>query len=354
MGGKADDAHQLISEQYESSLKSIGPKHAVTAEKGAVLAMTLAAKGDRSGALKAFARAIPILLSSSRQSDSEGTSRAANGTLLKVILNAYIELLSDVEGTEFERHAGVDAAAEAFRIADVVRSSSVQAAFAASSARAAAGNLELADLVRREQDARKQISAMFGLLANALSVSSDQQDAQAIKSLRTRIDNLRNARAALAQEIEGRFPEYAELINPKPATVDRVQQSLHPGEALIATYVSDGKTYVWAVPKDGKAVFHAAQFGRDRIAAVVKDLRRALDLRAATLGDIPTFDVRLSHRLYETLLEPVKSGWNEATSVLVVAHQALGQLPFSVLVTRDAPLPGESGRASFLSACRAS
>jgi CHAT domain-containing protein len=72
---------------------------------------------------------------------------------------------------------------------------------------------------------------------------------------------------------------------------------------------------------------------RERIAAVVDDLREALDPQAATLGDIPPFDVRLSYRLYKVLLAPVRNGWKDARSLLIVAHGALGQLPFSVLVT---------------------
>jgi CHAT domain-containing protein len=154
---------------------------------------------------------------------------------------------------------------------------------------------------------------------------------------------LRGARAALAEEIERRFPEYADLVNPKPATVEKVQRVLRPGEALLATYVTDDKTYVWAVPKSGSVKFAATSLGRDQIRSVVRDLRRALDPKAATLGDIPAFDIRLSHRLYRAMLAPVREGWQSADSLLVVADDALGQLPFSVLVTEQTRLAEESG-----------
>ena len=224
-----------------------------------------------------------------------------------------------------------------------MRSRSVQTALAASGARAAAGDGDLAELVRREQDARKQISAMYGLLGNALSLSTDQQNPASILSLRTRIDSLRGARAALAEEIEQRFPEYAELINPKPATIAKVQASLRTGESLIATYVADDKTYVWAVPKSGKASFAIVKLGKKQIAAAVQDLRAALDPQATTLGEIPPFNVNLSYRLYRALLEPVKDGWKTANSLLIVPHGALGQLPFSTLVTARVALPDEKG-----------
>jgi CHAT domain-containing protein len=97
------------------------------------------------------------------------------------------------------------------------------------------------------------------------------------------------------------------------------------------------------VPKSGAVRFAAAPLGREAVRSVVANLRRALDPNAATLGDIPAFDLGLSHRLYSALLAPVKPGWQGADSMLVVAHDALGQLPFSVLATERTQLAAESG-----------
>ncbi|MHA1108646.1 MAG: CHAT domain-containing protein, partial [Alphaproteobacteria bacterium] len=154
-----------------------------------------------------------------------------------------------------------------------------------------------------------------------------------IAQLRSAIDDLRAARATLMGEIEKRFPDYAAVINPRPATIADAQRSLRPGEALIATYVGEKATYVWAAPKSGQVAFSTVPLGQDRIAAMVRSLRRALDPQAVTLGDIPAFDVAGSQTLYKALLAPVQAGWKDAKSLLVVAHGALGQLPFSVLVT---------------------
>ena len=341
--GRAAEARDIIQKTVDVRRGSLGAKHYSTAEATGLLGVALATLGERAKALARFREALPILISRSRGAESETESSASRELRLGLILEAYIALLADVAGTPIEKSAGIDAPAEAFRVADIARSRSVQTALAASGARAAAGNADLADLVRREQDARKQISALFGLYANALAAPPDQQDRKVQTALRTRIDSLRGARAALAEEIERRFPDYADLINPKPATVAKVQRIMRPGEALIATYVSDDKTYVWGVPKSGRVRFAAAALDRKSIRAVIRDLRRALDPQAATLGNIPAFDLGLSHRLYRALLEPVKDGWRGAKSLLVVADDALGQLPFSVLVTQRTRLADESG-----------
>ena len=341
--GKLREARAAAESLVAILTGRLGPKHADTAEAKGILAVVLAASRDNQKALALFHEAVPNLLARARQSEGEASVRSGRIKRLGMILDAYINLLVNILGSGIEKEYGIDAAAEAFRIADVARSQSVQGALTASGARAAAGNPDLADLVRREQDAQKQIASLFGLLANALSVPPANRIPGVEKSLRSRIDDLRKARAILTEEIERRFPEYADLTNPRPATIAKVQATLRPGEALIATYVSDDKTFVWAVPKSGNVAFAAAPLGRERIAAAVKQLRRSLDPQAATLGDIPAFKPSLSHRLYSALLEPVKAGWKDAKSLLVVSHDALGQLPFSILVTENARLPEESG-----------
>ena len=328
-----EEALPVARGAFEHFRARMGVKHANTALARATLAIALMANGQDEAALEAFRGAIPILLQRSRRSGGENSTQTGRDRRIARTLEAYIRLLSRIRGTATERTAAIDAAAEAFQMAEIVRGQSVQSALAASAARAAARDPDLADLARREQDAVKQISALNGLLADAVSVPLDQQDSKAGEALRARIDSLRAARAALAEEIGRRFPDYTALINPPAATIPQVRAMLRPHEALIATFVSADKTYIWALAKTGKAAFAAVPMGRDRLASAVRRLRLALDPKASTLGEIPQFDVRLAARLYQALLAPLEAGWKDARSLLVVGHRALGQLPFSALVT---------------------
>jgi len=79
----------------------------------------------------------------------------------------------------------------------------------------------------------------------------------------------------------------------------------------------------------------------------MRALRRALDPNAATLGEIPAFNLALSNRLYATLLEPVKAGWTGATELLTVPHGPLEQLPFALLTTAPATVSDAKGEAMF-------
>ena len=344
--GQAEEAVTMLFDAHQRTKNRLGEKHGKTAKWGMLLAMARAETGDKAAALEGFRKVIPVLLSRSRQSDDEDSEEAAADQTLGMVLESYIGLLADVRGTDLEREAGIDAAAEAFRIADVARGRSVQSAVVASGARAAADSPELAELVRGEQDTAKQTATLFALLADVLASPTDQQDAGAVETLRDKIDQLRGARAVMMEEIEARYPEYAELINPKPATVEQARSILRPGEALIATYVGAERTYVWAVPRDGAVVFATAEMGREDLEDTVALLRSALEPNAQTLGDIPDFDVAAAHGLYESLLEPVEAGWKKAKSLLIVAHGPLGYLPPSLLPTAPAAM-GKGDGALF-------
>ena len=326
---------------YERNKSLIGEKHYVTAEALGLLAAPQVVTKDEKSALYNFRDSVPILVSRSRQSQGEQDPKAFRRQRLGLILEAYIHLLSKIRGTSLEREAGFDATAEAFRIADLSRGRSVQSALNASSARANIKDPELANLARREQDAQKQVSVLYGHLANLIRSEPSLSNASATKDIQTRIEDLSSARAALMEEIEGRFPDYAQLINPKPPTIKLAQSALSIGESLISTYVGPDRTYVWAIPHAGEVAFSSVDLGREGVEDSVAWVRAALNPDAETLGDIPEYDLAEAYSLYEKLLKPVEAGWKRAKSLLIVAHGPLGYLPLSLLPTEPASLDSE-------------
>jgi CHAT domain-containing protein len=242
-----------------------------------------------------------------------------------------------------EAKLGIDAAAEAFRIADEARGQLVQKAVSAASARASVDNKELAELVRTEQDSRKRLSAQSGLLAGILATASDQQDLKAVKELRGNISKLQKAVKALLADIKMKFPDYAALLNPQAPGIAEIQAVLQPDEAFVSIYLGRERSYVWALPKIGDLAFHASDLTQEKAAKFVAALRGALNPQVATLGDIPDFDVRVAYKLYQQILQPVEAGWKSAKSILVSTNGALGQLPLTVLPTQKSQLGDGEG-----------
>lgn len=312
-----------------------GPESYSVAETRGVLAMAHAAIGNKRQAIEEFVAALPVLTSDPVHATSNA-GRTTRSLRVNQMLDAYMELLADVQGTPLEAELGLVVADELFRVAGLNRSGTVQQALTAASERAAARDPVLADLVRREQDAAQELSVVLDSLITLSAAPEGQIEPSLQNQLRERAEALRVARIVIAEEIRREFPEFAEIVNPGTATVADVQAVMRLGEALIATYVSKTSTFVWAVPHRGKLAFARVAKGESDLAFDVSYLRGALDVKARTLGDIPPFDLEAAHELYRSILQPVEDGWRDAKSLYIVTDGPLGQLPFMLLPT-DAP-----------------
>jgi CHAT domain-containing protein len=295
--GRIEEAEKQISSTYKQNSKLLGAKHYLTAEALGFRGMVYALQENDQKALKDFSEALPILLAPG------SSAKVSYGSQLrrKIIAESNLGLLAKVHGTDLEKAAGIDASLEAFKLADALSGSAVRGAIGASTVRAAVSSPELADLVRQEQDAQKQLKLLETALTDNLTAPQDQQLPEVIQALKMKIDTL---------------------------------------------YTADDESYVWAIPHEGQATFSAVPLGRGRLSQMVADLRKSLDPKPQTLGDIPEFDTHNAYDLYRQLLMPVERGWKDATDVLIVAHGPLGQLPFAVLPTAPV-LPGADPKVLF-------
>ena len=334
--GQPAEALPLFTRSYEDLRAKLGEGSYATAQARGFMAAAMAALGQSDAALREFSQASPVLIAGGGEEDEE-TGNLARDQKLRLILEAHMTVL-------LKDRPGPDSVAESFRLADAARGRSVQRALAASAVRAAAGNPAVADLARRAQDADKQMSALNGLLANAISARAEDQDAAAIKSLRSRITALREARSDDLKTIAAKFPEYGQMLNPQPLKVADIQSKLRPGEAMVAFYSADDRIYAWAIPASGPAALAVSPMGRQALDATVHHLRDALDLSVNGVDEIPDFDLAAAHGLYASLLKPTEASWGQATTLFVVPHGPLGQLPTALLPTAlpapQKPVPG--------------
>ena len=262
----------------------------ITAQSRGFYAMALAADGQVAKALSEFSGAVPVLLAEARgNASAERGGNIAKQMRLVWVLEAYMKVLMDQRDSPVLKDAGIDAVAEAFRLADAARGSGVQRALAESAARVTPGDPALADLARREQDAEQRFVTLSNLLNRLLSMPLEEQLPKVIGELKRDIEALRINRDKLKQDLSQRFPDYVNLIDPKPPTLAEAQNALGNDEALISIYVGVDRTYVWAVPRSGKAAFASVDMTDARIAQVVAQLRKALDVGAVSLGAFPRF-----------------------------------------------------------------
>ena len=282
--------------------------------------------------------ALPTLLTASDASAKE--EGAVDETRRRqLIVESYFVLLTRVRGTELEKTLGIDATDEAFRMADVAHAQSVHSAIASSSARAASGDAALNELIRQTQDTDQQLTGLSDMLRTTLAAPAAEQDQSVLQALRRDIAQLQQARRTLRTEIERRFPQYAELVNPKPVGITAARGKLRDGDTLVVTYFTGGTGYVWAVPKAGEVTFARMTLPETEVIGLVDELHKAVNSGAASISEIPAFNVAAAHKLYTGVLEPVAKGWRGAKNIIVVPHGALGRMPFSLMVTKAVPQP---------------
>ncbi|MBF0563448.1 MAG: tetratricopeptide repeat protein, partial [Alphaproteobacteria bacterium] len=324
-GGQTTQAVAVLKHGVEFRAIRLGADHPDTAEARGMLAMALANLGDGRAAMAAFREAVPVLLADAAQAQSNdfGERGAGREQRRRQVMEAYVALLVD----------NGESVGEAFRIADAARSQVVQKSLIASAARAGVKDPEMADLVRREQDAEQQGLAQETLLADDLATAPEQRDAARLAALRAQVEALHTARRTLQTEIDRRFPAYANLRNPPPVAITQAQAALREGEALVAILVGTERSFVWAVPHSGAPAFASVPMGRDAVARMVARLRVPMESTASDLGSLPAYDLNEAYHAYQTFLAPVVAGWKGARSLMVVSDKSLGRLPFSMLLT---------------------
>ncbi|WP_419905090.1 CHAT domain-containing protein [Kiloniella sp.] len=325
----------VIEDIYTTALKRLGAKHYKTAEFAALKATYLSKTGKTAEARVLFEDAFKILNARSRRTSNGGESNVLKRLRTIFLMEAYLDLLSE-EIIRAEGPAKDALIALAYKIAATARGQMVAESMSASAVRASFDNPELQELARREQDAQRQIQALYALLADATSKGTSKDE---LTPLRTSIDNLRAARAALFEQIESEFPDYASLINPKAQGPDKLSDKLTQDEAVVSFYFTGSKALVFMARKDQPTRFVEVAITKKELASYVARLRDALEPNAETLGDIPSFDMEASHALYQKLLAPLSNDLAGVKDLYVIPHSDLWQIPLGVLTTAAYELP---------------
>jgi CHAT domain-containing protein len=341
--GKAPQAVSMTGEMLAKTGSRMEKGSTRLAMLTAFNASALQSSGQSSQALGEFKASIPILINQSRNDTENATETIRQTQRMTFLFEGYLASLAE----QAKSDSSGAAAAEAFQIADLARGSGVQRALTSSAARANISDPQLASLARREQDLQQRINTLSDLLTGLLSAPSGQQLPAVQAKIRTDIAGFKSQREDLKKEIERKFPDYAELVDPKPASIERTQKALKPDEVLISWYFGDNVGYVWAITKDRPAQFAQLSVGRNQVAKEVTQLRKSLDPGVATIDEIPPFDVALANQLYQQVLAPVQSAFVGKKVMLTVPHAELGQLPLSLLVTKPTAQPAKGGAIAF-------
>ncbi len=344
--GRTAEAVDMAKGLVARAERYASPSDPVVAEARGYLANALNEHGDWEASLREYRVAVPILLDRASNAIEPGENPWARVRRQNNVFEGYLALLFDMhrKGIGID---GLDIVGEAFRIADVARGSVVQQAMTAQTARMAIRDPKLEELARQEQDMGRRLSALQELVGRLASVPPEEQLPGILQKARDDIANLRKGRNELRQRIANAFPEYAELLSPRPVGLGEVRAMLEPDEALLSIYVGRNETYVWVVKANGDPSFAATGLNPKDLAQTVKAIRKSVDVSAG--GGEGKFEIGKAHELYRRLFGPVEASLDASVrSLIVTPHRSLGELPFSLLVTAPIQLrPGSQPFAEY-------
>ncbi|HRE16753.1 MAG TPA: CHAT domain-containing protein, partial [Rhodocyclaceae bacterium] len=329
--GKASDGAEMLRRLLSNRRRAAFADPLEVAQLRGYLGVALTAAGQNEAALAEFQAALPALLK--QGSDDAGSENGGYFRVhrLRTVLEGYLELLAGYHARG-NAPAGLDPVTESFRMADVARGSSVQRALLASVARANLPDPALAELARREQDASSRLQSLNTVMIRLASAPASSRLDQVIADMRADMQRLEEEQGRLRRELEQRFPDYANLINPRAPSPAALQSALRGDEAMVAFYVTEERSYVWTIGKQALS-WRILDYPWREHASDAARLREGLDLGD---GTVRKFDYATAHKVYRQLLEGDSAAWSQARVLNIVPHGPLAQVPFSVLLT-DAP-----------------
>ena len=224
--------------------------------------------------------------------------------------------------------AGDEAVDESLNVVQRASQTSAGKALNALAVRFSAGNDQLAQLVRRDQDLASEEANLDKAIIAAISTEPSKHDAAKEERIRDRIAAIAKERDDLQTVFGREFPDYAALSNPEPLTVKDIQALLAADEALVVVDVA-AKSYVWAVTRSAADWKELAVAAPD-ISKAVSALRAGLDF-----DNVKPFDAPASFALYQKILAPVEDMLRGKPRLSLVLTGALTSLPPQLLVTRD-------------------
>ena len=332
--GRFDEAEALHKRTLAIRQQALGPDHPGVALGLNNLALLYYAQNRDEEALAHIRRATDIHRGrAARAADAWSGGGLSEQKTVRSIFLGHVVIATSLIEREPDRRAALTA--EAFEVGQLARATSAAAAVSRMAARFAAGDDDLARLVRARQDAVEEWQRLDRVLVKAVSQPPDKRDVQAEARLREDLAALDRRLTGLDAELAQAFPDYAELATPEPVALADIQKLLGPLEALMVYLVWDESTFLWVVRPD-RAELHRIAVGADDLAGAVAELRAGLDpTTIRLLGEIPPFDTTKAYELYSRIFAPAEPLLDGVRHLMVVPDGALQSLPVGVLVTEE-------------------
>lgn len=249
-------------------------------------------------------------------------------------LKRHLHALEKVEAT-FRPSAVM----ESFELAQLQGMTGTSQAVAAMSARFAAGQEEMARIVRQRQEVAQYINSADSHLKQMLGSPTSERNENEEREIRSRSSTLRMELAKLDDRIARDFPAFAEITRPQPMTIKETQDLLYGDEAIITYVIWKDRSWAWVVRKKG-AFWIPLDAPGTVLEKWVEMSRKSTNLND---GRISPAAVETLYFLYRDLFNPLEKHLAGVKLIHLVTDGPLQGLPFAMLVSSP-PTPWRSSQ----------
>lgn len=322
--GRLDASKRIFELTLKWHEENYGPSHYFTAFTRGMYAQTLYKLGEKDKARHEFELAFQNITSPDAIT-GDFAEDAYRRQLKKTIFQSYIELLSETAATNAQDAELI------FQMADHLNSSSVQQALSDAAVRSSVNVPGLSDVVRQDQDAKNEISALMSYMTSQGIEGEPKRNPQVLAQMRNRLIELEKLRKSFKEQIQKSYPEYFALLQPKAPTTKDIAKQLKPDELFISAVSVSNRTYVWAIDAQGQVGFHRWELDHKGTEQLVARLRKTLDV--AELGArAPAFDADAAYQIYKGVIAPQERMLEGKRHLIVATSGSLAKFPIAVLL----------------------
>jgi CHAT domain-containing protein/tetratricopeptide (TPR) repeat protein len=359
--GRYAEAEPLMKRDLAISEKSLGPDHPEVGTSLDNIALLYFTQRNWGRAADFWRRSTALSVRRGHRGTASGSvqSSAQKKSEMDQLGHRVFGLVKAVRRLETEQRITTPTlTGETFTTAQWAQSSQAAASLTQMAARGAAGNPQLATIVRERQDLIEEWQWRDGARTTAVSQPTALRQPQGEAANVSRLTEIDSRIAAIDKQLAAEFPDYAALASPAPLTVEQVQADLRSSEALVLFLdtpewrPTPEETFVWVVTKT-EVRWVRSDLGTPALRREVEALRcgldaaawhgdgdnRCADLLKLTPDSLPKpdtplpFDAARAHKLYVALFGEVED-LIKGKHLLLVPSGPLTTLPFQVLVTK--------------------
>jgi CHAT domain-containing protein/Flp pilus assembly protein TadD len=185
------------------------------------------------------------------------------------------------------------------------------------------------DLLKRQEETYRQLATLYKKLLKERAIAAEKQNRLEIARLESEFAALDEAITAWQREVRRRDPRFAALQYPDPARLQQTQETLAPGQVMLAYSLGEEESYLFALSRNRYQA---------RKLAPAKELEEQVGKLIAAITGEPSDDDewrRPAAKLYQLLIEPATPFLRAQPGVrelIIVPDGALHRAPFEVLL----------------------